>query len=121
SRAHRLRVRLCGGLGVGRRRRPGPAPGSTLLRSDRDEGQVLQVKLTLNIWRQANAQAKGAMRSYELDGVSEDMSFLEMLDHLHVQLNDKGEDPADFDHDCREGICGMCSLMINGQAHGPEV
>ena len=79
------------------------------------------MKLTLNIWRQANPQAKGAMHTYELDGVSEDMSFLEMLDHLNEQLNEKGEDPVAFDHDCREGICGMCSLMIDGRAHGPEV
>ncbi len=79
------------------------------------------MKLTLNIWRQANQQAKGAMHTYQLDGVSEDMSFLEMLDHLNEQLNDKGEDPVAFDSDCREGICGTCSLMINGEAHGPEV
>jgi succinate dehydrogenase / fumarate reductase, iron-sulfur subunit len=79
------------------------------------------VKLTLKIWRQADAAATGEMRTYELDGVSEDMSFLEMLDVLNEQLNSTGEEPVAFDSDCREGICGTCGLMINGQAHGPEV
>jgi succinate dehydrogenase / fumarate reductase iron-sulfur subunit len=79
------------------------------------------VKVTLNIWRQADASAKGAMHTYELDSVSEDMSFLEMLDVLNEQLNDAGEEPIAFDSDCREGICGMCGLMINGEPHGPEV
>jgi succinate dehydrogenase / fumarate reductase iron-sulfur subunit len=79
------------------------------------------VKLTLKIWRQADASAAGAMHTYELDGVSTDMSFLEMLDLLNEQLLTSGEEPVAFDSDCREGICGMCSLMINGQAHGPEV
>ncbi|TIC84301.1 succinate dehydrogenase/fumarate reductase iron-sulfur subunit [Nocardioides sp. GY 10127] len=79
------------------------------------------MRLTLKIWRQANATADGSLKTYELDGVSEDMSFLEMLDVLNEKLNTEGEDPVAFDHDCREGICGMCSLMINGEAHGPEV
>jgi len=79
------------------------------------------VKLTLKIWRQASADAKGALKTYQLDGVSSDMSFLEMLDLLNEQLVTGGEEPVAFDSDCREGICGMCSLMINGQAHGPEV
>lgn len=79
------------------------------------------MKVTLNIWRQADASAKGKMHTYELDGVSEDMSFLEMLDVLNEQLNDKGEEPIAFDSDCREGICGMCGLVINGEPHGPEV
>jgi succinate dehydrogenase / fumarate reductase iron-sulfur subunit len=79
------------------------------------------VKLTLKIWRQADAASKGALHTYELDGVSEDMSFLEMLDVLNEQLIEKGEDPVAFDSDCREGICGTCGLMINGDAHGPEV
>lgn len=79
------------------------------------------MKLTLKIWRQANNAAEGALHTYEIDEVSEDMSFLEMLDTLNEDLNDKGEEPVAFDSDCREGICGMCSLMINGQAHGPEV
>ncbi|MEX0428848.1 succinate dehydrogenase/fumarate reductase iron-sulfur subunit [Nocardioides sp. DS6] len=79
------------------------------------------MKLTLKIWRQAGANDAGAMHTYSLDGVSEDMSFLEMLDLLNEQLVTNGEEPVAFDSDCREGICGMCSLMINGQAHGPEV
>lgn len=79
------------------------------------------MKLTLKIWRQADAAAEGAVHTYELDGVSQDMSFLEMLDLLNEQLLTTGEEPVAFDSDCREGICGTCSLMINGQAHGPEV
>jgi succinate dehydrogenase / fumarate reductase iron-sulfur subunit len=77
------------------------------------------VRLTLKIWRQANTSAKGAMHTYELDEVSEDMSFLEMLDMLNEQLNNAGEEPIAYDSDCREGICGICGLMINGEAHGP--
>jgi succinate dehydrogenase / fumarate reductase iron-sulfur subunit len=79
------------------------------------------VNLTLNIWRQADAASKGAMHTYTVDDISEDMSFLEMLDALNEQLNDRGEEPIAFDHDCREGICGSCDLMIDGRAHGPEV
>jgi succinate dehydrogenase / fumarate reductase, iron-sulfur subunit len=79
------------------------------------------VRITLKIWRQANADAKGAMREYELDEVDEDMSFLEMLDVLNERLIAADEEPVAFDSDCREGICGMCGLMINGVAHGPEV
>ncbi|MFW6774595.1 succinate dehydrogenase/fumarate reductase iron-sulfur subunit [Nocardioides sp. CPCC 205120] len=79
------------------------------------------MKLTLKIWRQPNTATAGAMHTYELDGVSEDMSFLEMLDVLNEKLNTTGEEPIAFDSDCREGICGMCGLMINGEAHGPEV
>ncbi len=77
------------------------------------------MRLTLKIWRQANSSAAGAMHTYELDDISPDMSFLEMLDVLNEQLNTAGEDPVAFDSDCREGICGMCGLMINGSAHGP--
>ncbi|HSI27615.1 MAG TPA: succinate dehydrogenase/fumarate reductase iron-sulfur subunit [Aeromicrobium sp.] len=79
------------------------------------------MKVTLSIWRQPDAAAKGAMHAYELDDVSPDMSFLEMLDVLNEHLNDRGEEPVAFDSDCREGICGMCGLMINGEPHGPEV
>ena len=79
------------------------------------------MRLTLKIWRQARRDASGAMHTYELDDVSEDMSFLEMLDVLNEQLNDRDEEPIAFDSDCREGICGTCGLMINGQAHGPEI
>ncbi|WP_323793830.1 succinate dehydrogenase/fumarate reductase iron-sulfur subunit [Nocardioides sp.] len=79
------------------------------------------MNLTLNIWRQANATAQGSMQTYSLSDISEDMSFLEMLDVLNEQLLASDEEPVAFDHDCREGICGSCDLMINGQAHGPEV
>jgi succinate dehydrogenase / fumarate reductase iron-sulfur subunit len=78
------------------------------------------MKLTLKIWRQANAQAKGKMEIYQLEEVSPDMSFLEMMDVLNEQLIEQGIDPVAFDHDCREGICGMCSMFINGEAHGPD-
>ncbi|WKV12569.1 succinate dehydrogenase/fumarate reductase iron-sulfur subunit [Marivirga harenae] len=77
------------------------------------------MKFKLKIWRQKNNQDKGAFKTYDLDGVSSDMSFLEMIDVLNEQLTDKDEDPVHFDHDCREGICGMCSMYINGEPHGP--
>lgn len=77
------------------------------------------MKFTLKIWRQKNNNDKGAFQTYELDGVSNDMSFLEMIDVLNEQLIDKDQDPVHFDHDCREGICGMCSMYINGEPHGP--
>src|SRR5690242_14182381 len=76
------------------------------------------MKLTLRVWRQKNAGAEGAMSTYEVDGISSDMSFLEMLDVLNERLILAGEDPIAFDHDCREGICGACSLVIDGVAHG---
>ena len=78
------------------------------------------MKLKLKIWRQKNSETKGRMINYEIDNVSPDMSFLEMLDVLNADLIAKDEDPVSFDHDCREGICGSCSLFINGQAHGPD-
>ena len=78
------------------------------------------MNLTLKIWRQANANAKGKMETYQMQEVSPDMSFLEMMDVLNEELIDKGIDPVAFDHDCREGICGMCSMFINGEAHGPD-
>ena len=77
------------------------------------------MNLTLKIWRQRNQKDKGGFKTYNVSNVSKDMSFLEMLDVLNEQLNEKGEDPVHFDHDCREGICGMCSLYINGRPHGP--
>ena len=76
--------------------------------------------LTLKIWRQANADAKGKIETYQMSEVSPDMSFLEMMDVLNEELIEKGIDPVAFDHDCREGICGMCSMFINGEAHGPD-
>ncbi len=78
------------------------------------------MKLHLKIWRQASRQSAGRFESYDLDGVSPDSSFLEMLDLLNEELIAKGDEPVAFDHDCREGICGMCSLMINGVAHGQD-
>ncbi|TMM58871.1 succinate dehydrogenase/fumarate reductase iron-sulfur subunit [Maribacter algarum] len=78
------------------------------------------MKLNLKIWRQKDATSKGQMVEYPLKGIEEDMSFLEMLDVLNEQLINKGEEPIEFDHDCREGICGTCSMQINGQPHGPD-
>ena len=78
------------------------------------------MKLHLKIWRQKGPNDKGRLVDYNLDGVSPDMSFLEMLDMLNEQLIAADKEPVAFDHDCREGICGMCSLFINGQAHGPD-
>ena len=78
------------------------------------------MKLALKIWRQNDASSKGKMVDYTVDKIEPDMSFLEMLDILNDELIVKGEDTVAFDHDCREGICGMCSLFINGEAHGPD-
>jgi succinate dehydrogenase / fumarate reductase, iron-sulfur subunit len=78
------------------------------------------MRFTLNIWRQKSRNSSGQLMVYRLDDISSDMSFLEMLDVLNEQLVKKGEEPVAFDHDCREGICGSCSMMINGLAHGPE-
>jgi succinate dehydrogenase / fumarate reductase iron-sulfur subunit len=78
------------------------------------------MKLKLKIWRQKNTEEKGHLVDYDIEDVSPDMSFLEMLDVLNNELIEKGEDPVAFDHDCREGICGSCSLFINGRAHGPD-
>jgi len=77
------------------------------------------MKLTLNVWRQPASKAPGKLETYTLDGVSADMSFLEMFDMLNEQLTHQGKEPVAFAHDCREGICGSCAMMINGQAHGP--
>ena len=78
------------------------------------------MKLTLRIWRQADAKSPGKFERYEVSDVSPDMSFLEMLDLLNERLTGEGKEPVAFDHDCREGICGMCSLVINGHPHGPD-
>ena len=78
------------------------------------------MNLTLKIWRQKDATAKGKMETYQVSEISEHMSFLEMLDVLNEQVISEGKDPVAFDHDCREGICGMCSLYINGEPHGPD-
>ena len=78
------------------------------------------MRLTLKIWRQKNSEAKWKIESYDLDEISPDMSFLEMLDVLNAKLINEDQEPVSFDHDCREGICGSCSLFINGRAHGPD-
>jgi len=78
------------------------------------------MNLTLRIWRQKDSNAKGQMVDYKVTDISEHMSFLEMMDVLNEQLVNSGEEPVAFDHDCREGICGMCSMYINGEAHGPD-
>ncbi len=78
------------------------------------------MNLTLKIWRQANADAIGSIETYSIENISPDMSFLEMMDVHNEELIAKGIDPVAFDHDCREGICGMCSMYINGEAHGPD-
>lgn len=82
--------------------------------------KINYMKLTLKIWRQKGPNDKGKIVDYPVDNISPDMSFLEMLDVLNEHLVEKGEEPVAFDHDCREGICGMCSLVINGRAHGPQ-
>lgn len=78
------------------------------------------INISLKVWRQKNANAKGAIETYKLDHVSTDSSFLEMMDQLNEQLINERKEPVAFDHDCREGICGSCSMYINGRAHGPE-
>ncbi|MDD3527968.1 MAG: 2Fe-2S iron-sulfur cluster-binding protein, partial [Bacteroidales bacterium] len=78
------------------------------------------MNLTLKIWRQKDSKSKGSFKTYEVKGVSPDSSFLEMLDVLNEDLVMKGEMPVNFDSDCREGICGACSLYVNGRPHGPD-
>ncbi|MBP5317982.1 MAG: succinate dehydrogenase/fumarate reductase iron-sulfur subunit, partial [Paludibacteraceae bacterium] len=78
------------------------------------------INITLKVWRQAGPKAKGGFETYKLDNISTDSSFLEMLDVLNEQLVSQRKEPVVFDHDCREGICGMCSLYINGHPHGPD-
>lgn len=78
------------------------------------------MNLKLKIWRQQNASSPGKMVDYSISGVETDVSFLEMMDMLNQELIDKGDEPVSFDHDCREGICGSCSMYINGRAHGPQ-
>jgi succinate dehydrogenase / fumarate reductase iron-sulfur subunit len=77
------------------------------------------LNLTLKVWRQQDSKDKGKMETYQVSNISPDSSFLEMMDILNEQLVEEGKEPVAFDHDCREGICGMCSLYINGEAHGP--
>ncbi|MBU0909456.1 MAG: succinate dehydrogenase/fumarate reductase iron-sulfur subunit [Proteobacteria bacterium] len=82
--------------------------------------QSKKIDINLKIWRQENADAQGSFEQYSLAGISTDMSFLEMLDVLNEKLTLEGKEPVAFDHDCREGICGMCGAVVNGQPHGPE-
>ena len=77
------------------------------------------MNLTLKVWRQKDAKSKGEFVTYAANGISDDMSFLEMLDVVNEGLIEKGEEPIAFDHDCREGICGTCGVVINGRPHGP--
>ncbi|MCI5054657.1 MAG: succinate dehydrogenase/fumarate reductase iron-sulfur subunit [Flavobacteriales bacterium] len=77
------------------------------------------MRFTIKVWRQKGPESKGALKEYKVKDISDDMSFLEMIDVLNNQLIESGDDPIAFDHDCREGICGMCSMYINGRAHGP--
>jgi succinate dehydrogenase / fumarate reductase iron-sulfur subunit len=83
-------------------------------------GHAPLMTLTLRVWRQKNRQSKGSMVTYKAERISPDMSFLEMLDVVNEDLVARGEEPIAFEHDCREGICGSCGMMINGVAHGPE-
>ncbi|MEW6521711.1 MAG: succinate dehydrogenase/fumarate reductase iron-sulfur subunit [Thermodesulfobacteriota bacterium] len=82
--------------------------------------QSRKININLKIWRQENPEAPGSFQQYSLAGLSADMSFLEMLDVLNEKLTLEGQEPVAFDHDCREGICGMCGAVVNGQPHGPE-
>lgn len=78
------------------------------------------MNINLKVWRQKNRKAKGGFETYQVSEISEDMSFLEMFDVLNERLISEGTAPIAFDHDCREGICGMCSMYINGSPHGPD-
>ena len=78
------------------------------------------MNLTLKVWRQNGPKSKGEIVEYQVTEISDHMSFLEMMDVLNESLIEKGDSPVAFDHDCREGICGMCSMYINGEAHGPD-
>jgi succinate dehydrogenase / fumarate reductase iron-sulfur subunit len=84
------------------------------------ENNLRQMKLKIRVWRQKNSKAAGKFADYSISNITEDMSFLEMIDVLNQQLILKGDDPIAFDHDCREGICGSCSMVINGNPHGPD-
>ena len=126
GQARRRELQPRGRLGVpGRGEGAGPAQGAAHLRIRQAVAKELQVNLTLKVWRQKSHQGngpkdKGRMVTYDAPDISPDMSFLEMLDIVNAKLELAGEEPIAFDHDCREGICGTCSLMINGIAHGPD-
>src|SRR5262249_27515773 len=123
----RRELLLCGGVGVGGRGHARARPrGAARVRIRPPHPAELQVTmpetldLTLRVWRQDGPDDPGRFETYEANGISEEASFLEMLDVVNERLNEEGKEPITFDHDCREGICGTCSLMINGQAHGPQ-
>src|SRR5262245_48696499 len=100
--------------GAGNLRHPSRGPSGPL------SGTSESMRITLKAWRQTSADARGEFETYDVPGVSPDMSFLEMLDVVNERLILDDKEPIAFDHDCREGICGSCGMMINGQAHGPE-
>ena len=122
AHARRRALFVCGGLGVqGRRRQAGAPQGAARIRRSPSQPAELQVmRLNLKIWRQTGPTAAGRLEDYTADNVSPDMSFLEMLDVVNEGLVVKGKDAIAFDSDCREGICGMCSLVVNGVPHGPD-
>src|ERR1019366_3237807 len=118
--ARRREVRVRGRVGVcGRGQGAGAAQGAARVRERPPLHAELQVKVVLHVWRQAGPAGAGKLVDYEAADISPDMSFLEMLDVVNERLIGKGEVPIAFDHDCREGICGSCGMMINGAAHGP--
>ncbi len=88
--------------------------------TNNEQPKTKSMNLTLNIWRQKDSKSKGQIVNYKVTEISEHMSFLEMMDVLNEQLINSGDQPVAFDHDCREGICGSCSMYINGEAHGPD-
>src|SRR4051794_2003850 len=121
GQARRRALRLRRGMGVhGRSGSPAPPQGAARLRVRALGAAELQMNVPLQVWRQAGPDAPGRMVRYEANDISPDMSFLEMLDVVNERLMETGEAPIAFDHDCREGICGSCSLMIDGGAHGPN-
>ncbi len=121
GRPQRREVLPRGGLGIhGRGQGAGAARRAARVPGRPPRHEELQVKLTLNVWRQKDAKSEGRFVTYDAPDISPDMSFLEMLDIVNERLILKGEDPIAFDHDCREGICGMCSIVVNGNPHGPR-
>ena len=121
SAAQRQGLRPRRRLGVsGRRQEARPERGALGLRERGACRAELQMKITLKVWRQKDAKAKGGFVTYEAADINEEMSFLEMLDVVNEGLIGKGEDPIAFDHDCREGICGTCGVVVNGRPHGPR-
>src|SRR5512142_2076370 len=107
-------------MGVqGRRQRTGSAQGAARVRRSETGDEVLQMNLTLHVWRQKARDSKGEFVTYKAENISAEASFLEMLDIVNENLIESGQEAIHFEHDCREGICGSCGMMINGVAHGP--